>query len=741
MSPQLQEAFGYLTEATNFGSLIPVPAEVQGEIEDLLAQLDARGDADLFADQAMGQVRSGLRQLGYLARRYHCVVTNPPYAGTAGLNPSLLGLASKRYKTKRSDLYAFFIHHLTGIAKTSGFVGMITRNDWLFTKSYEDVRKRVLQQKLLSVLDLGPDAFPFTSGEVVQAAAFVLQIGTSSSAPAVFFGLRDGDSKDKQVCFLENKAQDSGIRRTPSSFRAFPFSAFVYDVSNTVAEIFARSSRIESKWTVREGIHTGDNERFIRYWWEVDWHSICPQAKSIEDFDSSRGRWAPYNKGGTSSKWYGENLYVIAFDTESRKKMAELKGHVRPSQSLYFQPGLTWGDVGRIGITVKYYPAGFLFDGAGPVVVGPQIECVAAILNSVVLRRMAEAVMPNLHFKSGTVRLLPIPQVTDCESLRMSAKKCINLSKSDWNSNELSWEFRKAPLLVVHKDTTKEGDWDQSENELSRSEGHLESLHSSLVRRATGIFEEIRSLELENNRILISRYGLESEFSPDVSVSEVTVFSGLVDGERLEEGVFSIDRSKTIARLVSYGVGCIFGRYSLDKEGLILANAGDDLGMYLAHIPEPALRPDDSGILPITDDNDFADDLPSQWRAFLRAAFGDEHYEENLRFVEDGLGKRLRPYFLKGFYDDHVKRYKKRPIYWLITSPEGSLQALIYLHRYNRDTVNRFLNDYLRPYQQKLEAKRVSAEHVLIGGGSSQSEKTKAQKRIDEIRKVGGEAD
>lgn len=191
-----------------------------------------------------------------------------------------------------------------------------------------------------------------------------------------------------------------------------------------------------------------------------------------------------------------------------------------------------------------------------------------------------------------------------------------------------------------------------------------------------------------------------------------------------------------MSQFISYGVGCIFGRYSLDKDGLILADAGDNLDVYLAQIPKPILRPDESGILPITDDNDFADDLPSQWRAFLRAAFGDKHYEENLRFLEDGLGKRLRQYFLKGFYDDHVKRYKKRPIYWLITSPKGTLQALIYLHRYNRDTVNRFLNDYLRPYQQKLEAKRVSAEHVLTGGGSSQSEKTKAQKRIDEIRKA-----
>jgi hypothetical protein len=345
-----------------------------------------------------------------------------------------------------------------------------------------------------------------------------------------------------------------------------------------------------------------------------------------------------------------------------------------------------------------------------------------------------------LHFLAASVGKLPFPPAEERVITRLLdiSKTCTAISREEWNSREVSWGFDHSPLLSDYSSTPTVHVIDEQLIDISwhSAVDRVESIaqaYPSYVAHWTEQFKELCRLEEENNRIFIDLYGLQDELSPEVPYSEVTILQDELDKDARERGEIVFNKKEVLRQFVSYGVGCIFGRYSLDKDGLILANAGDSLDTYLERIPEPRLRPDESGILPITEDDDFPDDLPSQFRAFLRAAFGTEHYDENVQFLEEGLGRDLRSYFLKDFYKDHVKRYKKRPIYWLITSPKGSLRALIYLHRYNRDTVNRFLNDYLRPYQRKLEARRRTAEQSLNSGGLSGSERTKARKDIDRI--------
>jgi uncharacterized protein (UPF0297 family) len=714
MSPQLQEAFGYLSEATNFGSLIPVPAEVQGEIEDLLADLDARGDADLFADQAMGQVRSGLRQLGYLAKRYHCVVTNPPYMGNKASNPVLRRFLTAKYELNKEDMYAAFLLMLVAQCLSDGYCASVTQRNWLYKDKYEKIRKRLLRNVVISIIDIGPGAFEQISGEVVSVSS-AIQRNSPVGANHIW---------------VQRESKNPRRWLAQAELLQFPKAILPLSLSPYHAGLLGSQKLLSDIANPRSGLTTGDSDRFILNWFEVSHDRVGPV-------------WVSVNAGGTFRRWYGNNESVIQWQDDGRSIRSHA-GSTIANMEYQRRRGLTWGKISGDRVAVRYSPEGAFFTASG-LMAFPEEELLETLglLNSSVASRFLSALAPDLDTLSGDIAKIPfIPPLDDQrESLRQVLLALVAISKAEWDNREISADYESSPLLKDHSASPTKRDIDDVAYSYwwPRSQvvgSTLEDAYGAFADVWTSLFDRAVVLEHENDVFFIQLYALDQDIESDISYSSITLLVEELNQAALRAGERCFNKSDILQQFVSYGVGCIFGRYSLDKDGLILANAGDDLDAYLSQIPEPTVCPDESGILPITDDNDFADDLPSQWRAFLRAAFGDEHYEENLRFLEDGLGKRLRSYFLKGFYDDHVKRYKKRPIYWLITSPKGTLQALIYLHRYNRDTVNRFLNDYLRPYQQKLEAKRVNAEHVLTGGGSSQSEKTKAQKRIDEIRKA-----
>jgi len=579
---------------------------------------------------------------------------------------------------------------------------------WMFTRSYEELRDTILGKCQINTLaQLGTRAFDEITGEIVQTCAFVFQSGGPKNQSSTFIRLVDGDSGTKEKTLV------SGANRfefNQLDFSKIPGKVMVYWTGDLIVEIFEKFPPAGQFGEFREGIHTGDNNTFLRYWWEVSWSKVSLSEDSYDSIDQNQVKWIPYNKGGTPVRWYGGNEWVIAFDRKSRDAMEKLSGHVRPSQGFYFKEGATWPDVSSGKFGVRYYPNGYLFDAKGPVFVGSYLNRVIAILNSSTFTYLASLLMPTLAFKCGTVRNIPVPELSRLGALDSIANKLIGIAKERWDASERSWDFNGFDLTCC---------------------GTSSSLISKLVgeRKETLLYQETKysELELQNDQIASEAYGLD----------------GLNSGK--DESTDPVNNndilSEFIRELVSYAVGCMFGRYALDKPGLILANQGETIKDYLKRVPEPCFPADDDNVIPMLDGDWFTDDIADRFRQFLRVAFGKEHYEANLQFVEQALGKNgktrdIRDYFLKDFYTDHVRRYKKRPIYWLFSSPKGSFNALIYMHRYRTDTVSVVLNDYLREFRTKLASHKNHLEAVSISASSSQGEKTKALKEIEKITKM-----
>ncbi|KHK01144.1 BREX-1 system adenine-specific DNA-methyltransferase PglX [Desulfovibrio sp. TomC] len=703
----LQTTLRQFEEAENFGSLIrPGVTEVDGMLK-ILESKNVSGH--LFLSMTHQKVLQALRQADYLIPKYHVVIANPPYMGSGNFNPRLKSWLSKDYKVTRSDLYAIFIERSFEFLPVGGRLAMVTMQSWMFTRSYEELRNTILHKCQINTLaQLGTKAFDEITGEIVQTCAFVLQPGGPQKQSTTFIRLVEGDSSKKDMMLV------SGANRfefNQLEFSKIPGKVMVYWTGDLIVEIFEKFPPVGQFGEFREGIHTGDNNTFLRYWWEISWSKVSLSEDSYNSIDRNQVKWIPYNKGGTPVRWYGGNEWVISFDKKSRDAMEKLTGHVRPSQGFYFKKGATWPDVSSGKFGVRYYSNGYLFDAKGPVFVGSYLYRVIAILNSSTFTYLASLLMPTLAFKCGTVRNIPVPNILQLSALDSISNELICIAKERWDASERSWDFVGFNLTI-------------------RSKGS--SLISNLVseKREAFLQQENKycALELQNDQIASEAYGLD----------------GLASGENesTDRIIDENDLSESIRELVSYAVGCMFGRYALDKPGLILANQGETIEDYLARVPEPSFPADDDNVIPMLDGDWFTDDIAERFRKFLRVAFGEEHYEENLQFVEQALnikGKRnysIRDYFLGEFYTDHVKRYKKRPIYWLFSSPKGNFNALIYMHRYRPDAVSVVLNDYLREFRTKLTSHKNHLEAVSISASASQAEKTKALKEIEKITKM-----
>jgi len=716
---ELRETLGQFEQAKNFGSLIVPKLRDPAETLRVVEARDFAGD--LLLKDVQARVVSVLRMAEALSPKYHVVVANPPYMGSGGYNPELKKWCNKNsYKTTRSDLYAAFIQRSVNIGRASSFAALVTRQDWAFTRSYEYLRDNVLKASDIELLSLlGKGVFETLSGEVVQPVAFVLSQGRSPNHAGLFCTATeiDGELKKSHVA-----SKDNYVSVPETVFDNIPLKAFIFWKPRTFLGMFSGRETVGERVSCREGIHTGSNETYLRIWWEVSTADFVLDATDYASLDRA-GKYTPYNKGGSTDKWYGGNESCIAFSQRYRDEMKKLSGHVRPSESLYFKEGGTWADVATKGMGVRYYPEGYLFDGAGPVVVGDGIKSVIANMNSKPFYEACAAVMPNLHFKSGTINLMPLADLEAAEATTVEAhaESCIRVTKSDWDAYETSWGFTTLPLLQPDH----------------RSEA-LEGTYTTLRTHWQGMTDEMQRLEEENNRIFIDSYGLQDELTPEVPLNEITLTCNPAYRYGIKNDAAANEtrlRADTMAEFLSYAVGCMFGRYSLDAPGLILANQGETLADYLARIPEPSFMPDEDNVIPVLDADWFPDDITERFRLFLRTTFGEAHFRENLRYIEDALGKDIRKYFTKDFYADHVKRYKKRPIYWMFSSPKGTFNALIYMHRYQSDTVSVLLNDYLREFISKLEAERGRLEKLSDDPSASQGQRTKALKDMAVIAK------
>ncbi len=722
----LQQTLRQFSESNNFGSLIrPTSTDVTAIVE----QLETKNVAgNVFLHKTHEKVLQAVRCADYLSPKYDVVIANPPYMGGKGMNSRLKEFADETFPKSKSDLFAMFLERGFEMTRKSGYTAMVTMESWMFLSSYEDMRKDILDRQTIEsmvhmpYLGKGGTSMGISFG----TCATVFRKLSKPGAKGNFSYVRYFETDDNGVPLEFPVKNERLALATADEFKQVPGSPIAYWISEAVRKTF-ESKLIRDVGECKNGMTTGNNDLFLRYWHEVSLTKICFDSPSREAVPKENSCWVPYSKGGVFRKWFGNNELVIDWSNDGNKLFSNKPKTIIRNHKYYFQEAITWSLTSSANFGARIRGSGFVFDVNGMSgFFGKNNINILCLLNSKVASSVLKIINPTMAFQSGDIERIPFKSLNVSGSLSNNGMSLIDLSKSDWDSYETSWDFKVSPLMPTN--------WD---SKLSEAYRHLRENWDQAVRKA-------RILEEENNGILIEAYGLKDELAPEVPLGEITLNcnpnysygSGRADQE-LEEMLLA----DTMKELISFSVGCMFGRYSIDKPGLILANQGDTKEDYLTQIPNPRFQIEEDGVIPILDDDWFSDDISERFRKFLRVGFGDKHYEENVQFIEKAIGKDIRKYFVKDFYIDHTRHYKKRPIYWLFSSPKGTFNALIYMHRYRPDTVSVILNDYLREFRNKLSARKSHLESVTVSASVSPAEKARALKDIETLKKDIDELD
>ena len=716
----LRETLGQFEQAKNFGSLIVPKLRDPAEVARLVRLKDFGGD--LLLREVQDRVLNVLEMAEALSPKYHVVVANPPYAAASGLNDQIQKFAERNYSNSQTDLFGMFIERSLSLAVRHGLAAMVTIQNWMFLGSFEKLRRYTIDQaSIVNLLQIGFNSFPELNSKVVQAAAFVIE-NAAHGKVGIYINANDApQSANKDEIFRHRKSSGSFYLVSSDRFAKIPGSPIAYWLSQAAIQSFESGTSLSHHFSISEGLKTGENEKFIRLWHE-------PAAAKINNFQRAE-KWVPHSKGGEFRRWYGNYDWVVDWGRAGNALRASGKAGFQGLPN-YGKKGGTWSKITSSPFCVRLQPDGLIFDSACPGLFEAgqiKIEQAMGYLNSKACRMIISALNPTLNYQVGNVSCLPVAQNVSYGDIGfVTTSKLISLSKSDWDAYETSRDFSTLPLL--------------STDYCSET---LEATYNALRTHWQSMTDEMQQLEEENNRIFIDAYGLQDELTSEVPQAEITLTCNPVyslKGTKTDEKRETDLLTRTMTEYLHYAVGCMFGRYSLDEPGLILANQGETLADYLARIPNPSFMPDKDNVIPVLDGDWFADDITERFRQFLRVTFGEMHFRENLKFIEDSLGKDIRRYFTKDFYADHVKRYKKRPIYWMFSSPKGSFQALIYMHRYRPDTVSIMLNEYLREFVSKLEAERGRLEKLSDNPSVNQAQRTKAlkdeavvAKQIDEL--------
>ena len=712
---ELRETLGQFEQAKNFGSLIVPKLRDPAETLRVVEARDFGGD--LLLKEVQERVIAVLRMAEALSLKYHVVVANPPYMGGKGMNGKLGGFVKSNFTDSKSDLFAAFIERGCGLVHHFGYTAMVTMESWMFLASFEKLRTKLLSSftvnSMVHMPYLGKGGT--SMGINFGTSAFVLKSTIAPKFRAQYCCVRYFETDEQGVPIVFPPSNERLSTASIEELKTIPGQPIAYWLGDDMLRGFTEGVSISENGRVVVGLQTGDNDRFIRDWQEI----------SSNDFrldEDSGGKWVPYVKGGGFRKWYGNKSHVLDW----RNDGSEIINHpsARPqNRDFYFRHGITYTNISTSYFAARYFDARGIFDQKGSMIFWDDKQSEAGLLAFLLSkpgRRFIEILCPTMDFNPGSISRIPaLPVfVTATEN---AGTQLIALSKADWDAYETSWDFTTLPLLQPdHRAET------------------LEGTYTALSTHWQGMTEEMQRLEEGNNRIFIDAYGLQDELTPEVPLEEITLTCNPAyryGAKASEADRESRLRADTMAEFLSYAVGCMFGRYSLDAPGLILANQGETLADYLARISEPSFMPDEDNVIPVLDADWFADDITDRFRLFLRVTFGEAHFRENLKFVEDSLGKDIRKYFTKDFYADHVKRYKKRPIYWMFSSPKGTFNALIYMHRYRGDTVSVLLNDYLREFITKLEGERTRLEKLADDPTATQGQRTKAVKDVQKVAK------
>jgi hypothetical protein len=710
---ELRETLGQFGQAKNFGSLIVPKLRDPAET---LRVVEARDfGSDLLLKEVQERVVAVLRMAEALAPKYHVMAANPPYMGSGGMNGLLTDWLKEYYPSTKSDLFSAFIERLLGNIKDGGFVGIVTPFTWLYISSFKKLRHLVLTRTHVQSF-VKPSYTAFYESAIVPLMALVLREGFKPESKGKFFDLGYlGTGAQQPNLFRTKIEQDEFVERSASQFLSFDGNEMAYNLPTGLVEHIESRTKLGEICDISEGLKTGENGRFIRFWQEVS-------SSRTGSFGEGR-TWVPHAKGGDFRRWFGNLSWVVKWDNTGSEMRATGKASFQ-GQPNYGNEGGVWSKISTSYFSVRYQPKGCVFDSACPGFFLKErltANQSVALLCSKVGQTFIKSLNPTMNFQVGNIAGMPLSDdLAWRENIEIVADAAIKIAKSDWDAYETSWEFSTPPLLSPdHRSATLEATY-------GRLRAHWQVKTSELQR-----------LEEKNNRIFIDAYGLQDELTPEVPIEEIT----LTCNPAYRYGVKTSEddretrlRADTMAEFLSYAVGCIVGRYSLDVPGLILADQGETLADYLARVPSPSFTPDKDNVLPVLDADWFADDIVARFRTFLRVTFGEQHLHENLAFIEAQIGD-IRKYFTRGFFDDHVKRYKKRPIYWMFASPKGTFQALIYMHRYRPDTVSVLRNEYLVEFIRKLEAERSRLAKLADDPAASQTQRTRAVKDVAKIIK------
>jgi len=709
--------------ADTFGALIRPREDLIGSLSAHL-DTDPSQSGDLFQNDLHERARHVLQQATYLSAGYYIVVTNPPYMGSGNMDATLTEWLKENYPDGKQDVYGAFVSRAILLTIVGGLVAMITGDSWMTIKGFAELRKGLLRNhaflNFLHLYDVSYHADVFGAN-----AAFIVSERSANPQACMFVRLEPLSSENKRQRLLEavrNPHSPWAYRVQTEEFEAVPGASFVYCLTDAERQAFESGVLLSDVIEFREGINTGDNDRFLRRWWEVERRSTALDTKQGE---RAVHRWVPIKKGGAYRKWAGNHEYVVNWADDGReiRTFTGPDGRLRSrpqNTQFFFQPSASWGRISSGDFSIRYYGQGFAFDSTGPSAFGDEknLSFALAFLNSALAKRLLGALSPTLDFRLGNMGNLPVPSSYGTFDVS-HVQELVGIAQSDWDRQETSWSFSNNPLNALGGASLASA-W-----------------HTRRAEWATEV-ERCRQLENSNNAEIAELYNLADG---DLTVPRSRIALGVNPEYRFPSVSSGAEREKrllegAVGDLVSYAIGCMFGRYSLDEPGLIMADQGETVQDYLSRVPEPSFAPDVDNVIPIIDGEWFEDDIVARFRQFLRVAFGEQHFEENLRFVTEALGvKDLRDYFVRSFYKDHVQRYKKRPIYWLFSSPKGSFNALVYMHRYTPTTVSTVLNEYLREFRAKLEASRQHHERLAAGGGTPR-QLAAAQKEVDRLRKV-----
>jgi len=680
--------------ATALGSLIHVD---YSEYESL--QVD---ENSLF-----GERQKELKKLyQLLGQRYDVVVTNPPYINSTRMEDKLKEYVQKKYPETKTDLFATFIMRCLELCDEDGLTGYMTPFVWMFISSYEKLREELISNHFINnLIQLEYSGF---DGATVPICTFTLRNKELKDEKGGYIRLSDFRGakvqSPKTIEAITNPECGWYYKSNQKDFSKIPGSPIGYWLSDKFLENFNNEILSELE-EVKKGADTGNNNYFLRFWSEV----------SVSDIDQEK-TWVFYNKGGEFRRWYGNYDYVLKWK-DNGKELRESSANLR-SERLYFKNSITWNALSSSKFCARFSDYKTIFDSAGSSLFLKRglnnINVYLGLLNSVVAQNIFNVLNPTLNYGAGSVGKLPVVEIHDFKSENL-IKDNITNAKADWSLRESSIEFKRHPLIITCED--------------------LEESYDLYQQFWSNKFFQTHKNEEQLNREYIRIYGLQDELYPEVALEDITI---LKEETSIVNGELVFDQKEVLSQFISYAVGCMFGRYSIDKEGLILADQGETLQDYLIKVEkqesELLFVPDEDNIIPILDDEWFEDDVVGRFHEFLRASFGEQNFEKNLSFIEESIGKDIRKYFVKDFYKDHIQRYKKRPIYWMFSSPKGSFNVLVYMHRYTPDTLNQVLNGYLNEYREKLKTRMETLDHLMISG--SPSEQNKAAKEKDKIQLV-----